>query len=568
MKDTYHTTVYQSLRLVNETLSALWANLHPVYSGSVQTVTTRYNSDDDRFVLLLNERFWLSINHADRSFVACVELFKILLEHNRRTHYLIDGPCAHKASTIIANEHVIRHLRLNYPAMSIMGLISRIDNSIPPQFREAVRTNGSLELIYAILLKVRREAGAASQQPTPTTGQPHTQGAGKGGEAAGTDSESAEAKDSEYHDKPENAGDTEGLTQGDEQAEAGGSSTEAPSGDGQAKDGSKGGTGAGAGGTRQNSASGVSFERQSPQGPGSGLSQGGSQGEMGGDEDNLVPLDEESTAHLLEQMAQTLTDNALRKDLGERVKKESDYLDMVNAEIADMTAALELKDEGDKSPLGISGLGAGISANYWMRIEKTKRARLKKIVQRHMKFSDEPEEEEQFCYRDEIFALMADTIKLPSLKELGGNKKSKRHIVLYLDCSGSCYAYAADFLKRLMSVKQAEIQLDAFMFDVQVKPIEVERNRRNGHRHEVALSRGGGTSFHCVVEHANQLLKNREVDKRSLFIVLTDGIDHSFTPGVKALITDKKNWYWFLTSTKRKHHITNCGKVLNLRDFI
>ncbi|EKP0310244.1 VWA domain-containing protein [Aeromonas veronii] len=557
MKNTHHATVYQSIRLVNETLSALWANLHPLYSDSIQTLSTRYDSDEGRFVLLLNERFWLSLNHADRCFIACVELFKILLEHNRRTHYLIDRPCAHKASTIIANEHVIRHLSLNYPAMSIMERISRIDNSIPPHFRETVREKSSLELIYAILLKVRANNASSQQKPDPQVNQPQGQGSEQRGEAVEKDAQVAEPTHDDQNPAPENDGDdTEGLTQGEEQAGAGGNATEPPSAEEQAPgdNGSNSSpTEGGAGGRVQN-----------------GVNAGGrsSQGEGSQDEDNLLPLDQESTASLLQQMTQTLTENALKQDLGERAKKDSDYLDMVNAEIQELTTALELEDEEDKGQLAISGLGAGVATDYWMRIEKTKRARLKKIIQRHMKFSDEPEEEEQFCYRDEILALMAETIKLPSLKELGGNKKSKRHIVLYLDCSGSCYAYAADFLKRMLSAKKAEIQLDAFMFDVKVMPIEIEQSRRNGHRHEVALSRGGGTSFRCVVEHANQLLKNRDVDKRSLFIVLTDGIDHSFTPAVKSLIADKRNWYWFLTSLKRKHHITNCGKTLPLRDFI
>lgn len=558
MRDTYHSLIYKTIRSVNETLSALWANLTPRYSQSVPTIATRYESDQDRFVLLLNERFWLSINHADRCFVACSEMLKILLEHNRRTLYLYDKQCAGRASAIIANEHVIGHVPLHYPAMSIMDRVSRIENSIPESYRALVYANKSLELIYAILLKVQKDQITLS----PSTAR-HDH-AGGGGQGASNPSQG---------DANDDNSEMDGLTIGEMQSDTGGSPSssideqnspcltkDSQNAAALSSDGKMGRDAGSEVGDAEGDNQLCGHQGAMPPNSLSGSSE--REGEV---EDGLTPLDPQSTDHLLQQLSKSLTDNALHGDFGERVKKEEDYLIMVDMEIQEITKALELKDEEKGSNLyAISGLGAGVAADYWMRIEKTKRARLKKIVQHHMKYSDEPEEEEQFFYRDEIFALMEENIKLPSLKELGGNKQSKRHIVLYLDCSGSCYNYAADFLKRLMSVKQADIQLDAFMFDTAVKPISIDTR----HRHEFKLSRGGGTAFSCIVKHSNELLNNGDIDKRSLFIVLTDGIDNRFTHSEKSLIKNKKNWYWFLTSTRRKHHITDCGKVLKISDFI
>jgi len=550
-----HNDIYQGLRAVNESLSALWLNLKPVFSNTVKSIATKYHLEEDCFVIVLNEEFWAALNYHDKCFVVSSEMLKMIFEHKKRAVYFFDKDCAAASSSIVTNEFAIKHIRFNYSAMSIKKRLRRIDNMITEDLRDFVKSNPSLEIIYAVLLKIKAQrnsslssspeadnAGSSNQPCDDASKEKPEQQAGAG---SGEDDLEPQAGAGDGADVPDDLASEDESTQEQGSGQGGaGKSPPADSAGGEGEDG----------------------EVDSGSGEGSATDDIGD-GEGDGQDANeptYTDLDPNQCARLINKIEETLTEKALNKDFGDEADDFKEYLEKVVNESEQFAEALELKDPENKIEYAISGLGEGIAKDYWLRIESTKKAKLKKIIQRHMKYSDEPEEEEQFMYKDEMFALLGDSIKIPSMKELGANKQSKRHIVLYLDSSGSCNQYAADFVRRLVAVKMADIQLDVYTFDTKVKELKIPSTKR----FNLNINTSGGTAFHCVVRHANEALKNKKIDKHSVFVILTDGFDGKFTADKQAEIKNKKSWYWFLTTPAGRKDLTDCGNLLDLKDFI
>lgn len=503
------------LRDINESISCLWDGATPVYSNLTSTLKLVYDKTDSSIKILINKKFWDEVNNHDRCFLITHCLLKVIFSHKKRSGFLSDKKCAAIASNITINERIIATYKMIYSEMTILKKLCFIKNTIPDDYTGYIDNDYSMEFIFTLLLYMTSKGilphneiiiDYDTSQEDLINNNPNLENNSVFSSTTSIDPES-------YSNINDDFGDSD---------------------------------------SPKNSGEKHSEEKENYK----------------DSVENKNYL--ESGSDMVKKISEIISDNISKRMVNSdfpassEINNESDYLELATESILDLTKMTSDANDMDSSDMiSARTIGSLAKEKYLKKVESAKKLKLKKILQKKMLRSDDLEDDEQFIYRDEFLYGVDDKIRIPSIKSIGENKKNKKNIILYIDTSGSCKRFSENFVKKVISLKLSDVKLRVFSFDDTVTEVKLKGKSAN------IKTTFRGTSFYSVVKHSNELILSGEIDKHSLFLVLTDGIDMSFKDENKNKIRSKNQWYWFLTSRDYKTNIdSNCGNVMDISDFI
>lgn len=496
-----------SLRDINESVLCFWECVTPVYSDDTNTIKMVYDPTTSSFIALINNCFWNSINIYDKCFLITHSVIKIVLSHYSRMKFLSDKKCACVSSNIIINRQIISDFNIIFSEMSILKKLCFVENAIASDYRAHINNESTMEFVFTIMLHM------LSNNILPRK------------DLIIIDFDNEYKKSSEGDSFTESGITTENFIESND----------------------------------------FSYKEED-------INEKTPTTKISGEDvfsqhnNKYSDINPDLMTKLYEVMSNNVSEKMFNKDFpnNEDIENEEQYLELFVKDFSKLT-----NQSGDTDKMGddLSSLSSRISSSarkkYQLKTNSAKKLRLKKILQKKMLRSDDCEDEEQFLYRDEFLYGLDERIRIPSIKNIGENKKNKKNIILYVDTSGSCERFAKSFVEKVISLKFSDVKLRVFSFDDKVNEVNISGMKTN------IKTTFGGTSFYEIIKHSNNLISSGEIDKHSLFLVLTDGIDKSFNESEKKEIKSKRQWYWFLTfSSGRKYVDEKCGNVMMLSDFV
>lgn len=194
-------------------------------------------------------------------------------------------------------------------------------------------------------------------------------------------------------------------------------------------------------------------------------------------------------------------------------------------------------DQGGKQA-GTAALGA------WIFVEKVKpkpKPKWETIVRKYVRdvLREQEGMAEQWATRQRNHEDLPESLILPAEKETHDIvvNKAKIDVLFFLDASGSCYNMADRFFKAARSVPAKTFRVHLCSFDCSVYELDINDPKLIG---------GGGTYFHIMEEHIQQLLKSKKIKRYpDAVFVITDGYGSNVQPA------KPERWFWFLTENYR-----------------
>ena len=195
---------------------------------------------------------------------------------------------------------------------------------------------------------------------------------------------------------------------------------------------------------------------------------------------------------------------------------------------------------------------AGIIAKIENKLAK-KKPKWETIIRKYAKKIVEKEfETNHWIIKNRRHNLLDNSLMLPTDVDIDDHKndKEKQSIFCFLDVSGSCWGYKERFYKAFKSIPKT-IKVRLFSFDDIAYELDKNSNKVIG---------GGGTSFKCIENKIQEIVKKEGVQYPKNIFVLTDGYANIFQP-------QHPNRWVFLLTTEYKECIPKKSKIFNLQDF-
>lgn len=195
---------------------------------------------------------------------------------------------------------------------------------------------------------------------------------------------------------------------------------------------------------------------------------------------------------------------------------------------------------------------AGIIAKIENKLIK-KKPKWETIIRKYAKKIVEKEfETNHWIIKNRRHNLLDNSLMLPADVDIDDRKndKEKQSIFCFLDVSGSCWGYKERFYKAFKSIPNT-IKVRLFSFDDIAYELDKKDNRVIG---------GGGTSFTCIENKIQQIIKKENLQYPKNIFVLTDGYAAPFNPQYPS------RWIFLLT-TDYKYCIPEKSKTFQLQEF-
>lgn len=139
-----------------------------------------------------------------------------------------------------------------------------------------------------------------------------------------------------------------------------------------------------------------------------------------------------------------------------------------------------------------------------------------------------------------------NNIVVPSYK----NDKyiSRIKIFFFQDVSGSCIDIRDKFIKIARSIPEDIFDVRFFTFDTKCREQDINDSEVIG---------GGGTSFMCIEQHIQSIIKKENCLYPGSIVVITDGASSDIVEPEKP-----ENWNWLLTENNTKCFSNKCKSVV------
>lgn len=184
------------------------------------------------------------------------------------------------------------------------------------------------------------------------------------------------------------------------------------------------------------------------------------------------------------------------------------------------------------------------AAGAWIFVEKEKprpKPKWETVVRKYVRnvLREQEGMAEQWATRQRNHEDLPPTLILPAEKETHDLifNKAKIEVVFFLDASGSCYHLADRFFKAARSVPPKVFKVHLCSFDCSVYELDINDPKLIG---------GGGTYFHIMEDHIQQMLKTKKLRRYpDAVFVITDGYGDKVNP------EKPDRWFWFMTENHR-----------------
>lgn len=200
-----------------------------------------------------------------------------------------------------------------------------------------------------------------------------------------------------------------------------------------------------------------------------------------------------------------------------------------------------------------AGLGA---ANFISKMENKivkKKPKWETIIRKYAKKIVEKEfEVSQWAVKNRRLNLLDQSLLLPSEASIYDRKndKEKQSIFCFLDASGSCWGYKNRFYYAFKAIPQY-IDVRLFSFDTVVNELDIKA---------INVVGGGGTSFLCIENKIQQIIKKEGIAYPQNIFVLTDGYGNNPNPQYPS------RWVFLLTSNF-KDFVPPKSRCFDLKEF-
>lgn len=216
----------------------------------------------------------------------------------------------------------------------------------------------------------------------------------------------------------------------------------------------------------------------------------------------------------------------------------------------------KLKSDNIDKTAGIGSILAKIDLSHVSKVKK--KPKWETIIKKWTKFILREKEhmEEQWLRKNRRFANinLNNDLMLPSDHDVHDicYEKDRIKLFFFLDTSGSCISYAERFFKAAMSLDPLKFDIRLFCFDTEVAETTLASKTIYG---------GGGTSFSCVENKIQEIMKSEHCAYPDAIFIISDGYGNTFNPEYP------KRWYWFLTESSTDNFIPNLSKVFMLTAY-
>jgi len=159
---------------------------------------------------------------------------------------------------------------------------------------------------------------------------------------------------------------------------------------------------------------------------------------------------------------------------------------------------------------------------------------------------------EQWAHPNRRLAAMPSELLLPNEVEDTILYRDRIDVWFFQDTSGSCVHLADRFFKAAASIPDDKFRVRMFCFDTRVYETSLKSGKLLGF---------GGTSFSCIEQHIQHLVKTEKGTLYpSVVFLVTDGYGDAVQPEFA------ERWHWFL-SEQHKSCIPSKSKTYDLSNF-
>lgn len=216
----------------------------------------------------------------------------------------------------------------------------------------------------------------------------------------------------------------------------------------------------------------------------------------------------------------------------------------------------KLKSDNIDKTAGVGSILAAIDLSHVKKVKK--KTKWETIIKKWSKFIVREKEhmEEQWLRKNRRFSNinLNNDLMLPSDHDVHDICYDKDRIKLFffLDTSGSCINYAERFFKAAMSLDPLKFDIRLFCFDTEVTETTLASKTVYG---------GGGTSFACIENKIQEIMKSDNCAYPDAIFVISDGYGNNFDPEFP------KKWFWFLTEPSTRNFIPKLSKIFMLTAY-
>ncbi|MDU8350310.1 hypothetical protein RYA05_00190 [Pseudomonas syringae pv. actinidiae] len=206
--------------------------------------------------------------------------------------------------------------------------------------------------------------------------------------------------------------------------------------------------------------------------------------------------------------------------------------------------------------LGGGAPGQGSSGSYTVVLDKTRSLDdvFDLCIKGVAKLAKDPERQSTWS---RPHALLHDVLRLTNPgSSLPGRRKyfkpepPQKHILVYMDVSGSCFDYIKKMMSLIKNLPEDKYVLETYIFAGHVAPIDLNEPKFFS----------GGTEIDEMYRHASVLLAEKHYDG---VFVLTDGEFESLYSNYSI---DFKKWFWFLVPTYDRSHLPRISTVMRVEE--
>lgn len=280
--------------------------------------------------------------------------------------------------------------------------------------------------------------------------------------------------------------------------------------------------------------------QQEQQSKGGGKSQNGEKGDKeqeGGGEPQTVDSHEE-----FEELTEEVLRDLIKKLAQEELEDFQDITEQANKSEKQESSKMPGSSAGTMSRMIM--LGRVVKKKKWETVVKNVLGRLVKEKEVIV---------EQWAHPNRrMAAFPSGDLMLPNEIDDVILHRDRIDVWFFQDTSGSCVNLAERFFKAAASIPDDKFRVRMFCFDTQVYETSLKSGKLYGF---------GGTSFTCIEEHIQHLVKTEKGTLYpSVVFLVTDGAGNNVQP------EHASRWHWFL-SEQYKQCIPKQSKTYDLKDF-
>jgi hypothetical protein len=134
--------------------------------------------------------------------------------------------------------------------------------------------------------------------------------------------------------------------------------------------------------------------------------------------------------------------------------------------------------------------------------------------------------------------------------------KTKVDLFMFLDVSGSCLSFMQTFYDAYKTINKRVFKIRLFSFDTKAEEIEV------GQDTFTKVYGSGGTTFQCMENKIQKIIKDEKLPRYPFVFVVTDGF------GGKVSTKFPEKWHWFMTPHSSTSVIPKASHVYKLSDYL